>query len=502
MGLVQVWRRGVIMVVLAHAAGCGGSGSSATPDSGVTADAPVAGATPFIATVELHGAALARTASISYAISPAPGSVSKAVQVSYSMAYLVGRGFAAQGATQVVLPVFGLYAGATNAVNLTVTFADGSSTQLPLTIATAAWDHPILSHPAILKARPAGTSLGWDFMFLKSALGSIAIVDTDGAVRWYGPEVSQTLTSTFYDGRIFMGSVDSRQIHQVWLDGATDDSVSMQSTTTVGPNHDFEPGKTGILSIVNSIIDGETEVGSISQEFAEDGTVVAQWNLGDILSAAMSAGGDDPTQFVRPPHDWCHMNTSIYDGRDDSVILSCREDFVIKLDYATGAIRWILGDPTKYWFTFPSLRALSLTMIGPGLPPEGQHALSIAPDGDLLLFNNEMGSVNQPPGAPVGTTVPYSTVESYAIDEVARTATESWRFDNGEALKSRICSSAREMPDGSVLVDFAAADDDTSAYLLGLDAGHDVVFDFRYASSNCKTAWYAVPFALEAMEFR
>jgi Arylsulfotransferase (ASST). len=29
------------------------------------------------------------------------------------------------------------------------------------------------------------------------------------------------------------------------------------------------------------------------------------------------------------------------------VIVSSRENFVIAIDYETGAIKWILGDPTK-----------------------------------------------------------------------------------------------------------------------------------------------------------
>ena len=80
--------------------------------------------------------------------------------------------------------------------------------------------------------------------------------------------------------------------------------------------------------------------------------------------------------LVRPPNDWFHTNSAIYDARDDSLIVSAREHFVMKIDYETGAIRWVLGDPTKYWYQFSSLRAKALTLDSGGLYPIGQHALS------------------------------------------------------------------------------------------------------------------------------
>jgi hypothetical protein len=35
---------------------------------------------------------------------------------------------------------------------------------------------------------------------------------------------------------------------------------------------------------------------------------------------------------------------------------SSRENFVIAIDYDSGNIKWILGDPTKHWYEFQSLR--------------------------------------------------------------------------------------------------------------------------------------------------
>ena len=103
----------------------------------------------------------------------------------------------------------------------------------------------------------------------------------------------------------------------------------------------------------------------------------------------MVAGGDDPSQFVFPtPTDWFHINGAAYNRADDSLIVSSRENFLICLDYKTTAIKWILGDPTKKWYQFASLRKFALTVAPGSLPPIGQHSPSITFDQGLLVIDN------------------------------------------------------------------------------------------------------------------
>ena len=177
------------------------------------------------------------------------------------------------------------------------------------------------------------------------------------------------------------------------------------------------------------------------------------------------------------------------------------ENFVIKMDYATGAPIWILGDPTKYWYTFPSLRAKALTLVGGGLYPIGQHAVSITSDGLLMVFNNGLGSLNAPSGEPPGESRSYSAISAYLIDPVTMTAQQVWEFDHDQTIFSDVCSSVYEASGGSLLVDYATAEGRTQARLLGLDADHRVVFDFKYFG-GCTTAWNAVPIPLDDLQLR
>jgi hypothetical protein len=104
-----------------------------------------------------------------------------------------------------------------------------------------------------------------------------------------------------------------------------------------------------------------TQTESVIMEVDGSGNVLKTWNLATIISAAMTAGGDDPTQFVYPsPTDWFHNNAVTYRRSDNSLVVSSRENFVICLDYETGAIKWILVNQ-KY--QFPSLVQYALRSV-------------------------------------------------------------------------------------------------------------------------------------------
>ena len=137
------------------------------------------------------------------------------------------------------------------------------------------------------------------------------------------------------------------------FDGVTTPVADYSGIGVTNFHHNIDPGRDGMIIDANTV--DRTE--SVNIEVDAAGNVLRTWNLADIISAAMIAGGDDPSQFVYPaPADWFHNNTSAYRSSDDSLIVSSRENFVIALDYDSGNIKWILGDPTKHWHEFPSLR--------------------------------------------------------------------------------------------------------------------------------------------------
>lgn len=406
-----------------------------------------AGPSPFISFVRLTGYDVTNLAGIEFTIAPKPGSVSKPVDVWYSNSALVSRGYVASGSVR--LPVFGLYAGYANQVSLRLQYQDGSTQTLAVTIPTAAYvesqglGEPGYDKPTIFKKRDAGSALGFDFFVMKSAVGSPVVLDTDAEIRWSVPGISNATSSAFQDDEFIVGDASKPIVYRVRLDGTFTQSP-LQSTTYTDFHHNIDPGKHGLFAEVDATSDGVMNVESTVAEITDNGSLLNHWDLAAILSAYMLSQGDDASAFVRPGVDWFHNNATTYDPSDDSVIVSSRENFVIKIDYRSGNIIWILGDPTKYWYTFPSLRAKALTLATGGLYPIGQHGVSITSDGLLMLFNDGEGSLNQPAGASAGESRTYSAVSAYSIDTGSMTAQEVWDFDYGQSIFSSFCSSAYE----------------------------------------------------------
>ena len=225
--------------------------------------------------------------------------------------------------------------------------------------------------------------------------------------------------------------------------------------------------------------------------------------MADIISAAMTAGGDDPSKFVfSSPTDWFHSNSATYNRADDTLVISSREDFVIAIDYDTGAIKWILGDPTKAWYQFPSLKQYALTVAPGSLPPIGQHSVSITYDQDLLLFDNGTASFFQ---VPPGASRDYAAPRKYHLDLATMIATEVWNYPMDESINNQFCGSVYEDLPLNYLVDYADDMDPSGqsfhARILGLDGTGAKIFDYEYPTVGCQEIFNASPLHLENTGF-
>src|ERR1051325_9198482 len=105
----------VVLMVLTHLVG-----ATQADDTTITITGHTAGATPFISKLTLNVSNTSVLKSIQFAIDPKPGSVTRPLSGTYSNDYLVGRGL--EHPPEVILPVYGLYAGYANTVRLTYRF--------------------------------------------------------------------------------------------------------------------------------------------------------------------------------------------------------------------------------------------------------------------------------------------------------------------------------------------------------------------------------------------
>ena len=488
-----------------------GAFATQADDTTITITGQNPGSTPFITQLTLTASDTTVIKTIQFSIAPKTGSVTRPLSGSYSQDYLISRGYLVPPSTDIFLPVYGLYDGYTNTVTLTYNFLDGSSKTDSTTITTTAFDDQGCGYksPMLLQARTDSTDLSYDYIFVRSGCGDYSpiVLDTDGALRWVSPmgiPNALTAASIFFNAAAYVTS--GATLSRVDLDGTITTLGDYASDGVLNFHHNIDPGKTGLL------LEADTSdfYESVIMEVDLSGAVLKTWNMADIISAAMTAGGDDPSQFVYPsPTDWFHNNAVTYDAGDDSLIVSSRENFVIALDYSTGAIKWILGDTTKKWFQFPSLAQYALTTATGSLPPIGQHALSIAFDQDLLLFDDGFFSNFQ---MPPGINRTYSSPRKYQLDLTGSvssggpgTATEVWNYEQNQTVYSPICSSVYEDAPLNYLIDYAFVGGFTSmtpyAQLLGLDAAGNTVFYYQYSTNFCDTAYNSLPIHLENTQF-
>lgn len=468
-------------------------------DTTITITAQNPGVTPFIVDLSLSASETANIKNIQFTIRPKPKSVTRPLSATYSKSYLTHRGFV--GNNTILLPVYGLYDNYRNTVDLIYRFLDGSSKTASTFITASTFSDPChFKTPTILQARTKSTSLSYDYLYIKNSCSAYTptILDTDGAIRWAGPPGH----TPPYDSMFFKNSIyrtDGSSIYRLELDGAVTFLHNYADIGVTGFHHNVDLGKVGLIYDV----DTSSQYEAVNIEVDQDGNVVKMWNMANIISAAMRAGGDDPSQFVASaPMDWFHNNATTYNRADDSVIISSRENFLICLDYKTDAIKWILGDPSKAWYQFPSLRRYALALTPGSHPPIGQHAPSITYDSDLMVFDNGFQSTYH---TPPGENRNYASPRRYHLDLISRTATELWNYEMNQSILDPICSSIYEDNPFNYIITYSFVNGFNAptnyAQLLGLDSAGNKVFYYQYPETGCNEVFNTVPLHLESTAF-
>ena len=174
-------------------------------------------------------------------------------------------------------------------------------------------------------------------------------------------------------------------------------------------------------------------------EFAPDsGKIINELYLKDVLDTRrfgyMALSGfwkDKYNDYLNneKSRDWSHANALVHLPEEDAVIVSLRHlDCVIKIDWKTKKIKWILGNHdnwSKPWHKYL-------------LKPEGdlqwfyhQHAPQVTERGTIMMFDN--GNYRASPFEKA-TLAPEnrSRVVEYEIDEQAMTVKQVYAFDGGD----------------------------------------------------------------------
>lgn len=179
-------------------------------------------------------------------------------------------------------------------------------------------------------------------------------------------------------------------------------------------------------------------VGDVLVEFTPTGKVVWTWSSFDHLAIDRFPNALSQVPKADGSYDWTHGNAIVYRDQDNSVLLSLRhQNWVVKIDRASGEILWRLGpegdftltgaatDPTADWFY-------------------AQHAPQWQEDGSLLLYDN--GTLR--PGTTAATA--YSRGALFRLDEANLQAELIWQ-EQTETFTSYL-GDADSLANGNVLL--------------------------------------------------
>ena len=175
-------------------------------------------------------------------------------------------------------------------------------------------------------------------------------------------------------------------------------------------------------------------VGDVVIEMTYDGAVVNEWKLLDILDPYRIGHGSLRKGFWAQHYrnivdgdvyDWSHTNAIIYDESDHSFILSVPfQNAVIKVEMASGDLKWILGTPEGW--TAPWADKL-LKSVGDIEWPYRHHSISHSGRGTYLLFDNGVDRTS-PFAEPMPLAESYSRGVEYAVNEAKMEVSQPWVY--------------------------------------------------------------------------
>jgi hypothetical protein len=234
------------------------------------------------------------------------------------------------------------------------------------------------------------------------------------------------------------------------LDGSAAHQLPQTSAATAYGriHHDLiaTPSNT-ILFIAadTSRVDGVLVTGEALWEWnPEAGTVVKRWTAFDHLDWRTERGRESTRSSAG---NWLHGNGIQY-GPRGNVVMSLRNiNQVISIAPDFGSVEWKLGGQN------------GTLALPDGDRFFGQHYVSEPQLNRLLVYDNGFerpGCVQWPnPGC-------YTRAVEYAIDPVARTATEVWEYRHSPDLYAALVGSARRLTNGNTVVLFGMSQQNQS----------------------------------------
>lgn len=372
-------------------------------------------------------------------------------------------------AKKLEIPVVGLYPKTTNKVKLTVE-SDGATSEEIIEIKTASLptSFPTIEINKLERSKMEPGFHGCDFHLANHGKfnSQPLIFDDEGIVRWYlDLSFNQGMAGPFQrikNGNVLMAA--RTQIYEIDMLGKMVEKITLPQN--YGAHHDLLELADGNLLIAVGKLDSKIKKGNEMIWSKNDAIIlwdrkqkkiVREWDF----TKHLDVDRNDINQFG--PSDWIHMNGLTYLPSEKSIIVSNKNQGLAKVTW-DDKLEWILA-PKKNWGkagrsgegmdTQPYLLT-AVDKSGSPYPNEvqlgdqsatdfdfswGNHAPSVLPNGNLLVFDNgAMRNFLKKPS--------YSRAVEYQINATEKTVEQVWQYgkERGNDMFSSIISDTDYLP--------------------------------------------------------
>lgn len=323
-------------------------------------------------------------------------------------------------AVEHILPVYGLYADYDNTVELVCS----GGARANVTIHTEPLAPGV---PVPTKCQANKEHMGDNIIFLTQTSKANALgCDYRGDVRWY-----LTINVCFdmkrlANGHLLVGT-DRLIKLPYYVSGVYEMGVHgkiyREYRLPGGYHHDTFEMPDGNILMLTQIADRDTVEDALVLVDRTTGAILRTWDYKELLpyDVASTYSGTGTA------HDWFHNNAVWYHAEDNSITLSGRhEDAVINIDFETGKLNWIIGDPQGW----PQEYVDKYFFQPVGEPFEWsyeQHGAVVCPDGDVMMFDNGhyRSKIKE---HYMKAKDSYSRGVRYHIDKENRTIRQVWQY--------------------------------------------------------------------------
>ena len=225
-------------------------------------------------------------------------------------------------------------------------------------------------------------------MFMMGQLNSKWVAyDRMGDVRWYTTAPFAFAMRRLKNGNYIAGScrfMANPYMTTGLMEFNLTGKILCEYRIPGGYHHDQVELPDGDLIVLTQLPNGNTKEDVAVRIDRKTGEIKQEWDFKNYLPQDVARTGHASA------YDWFHNNAVAYDERTNSLLFSGRhQSAIISISLDTNQLNWILGSPEGW--PQEMIDQYFFTPVGDTKKfewPSEQHSVVIAPDGDIMCFDN------------------------------------------------------------------------------------------------------------------